>query len=214
MAEDPNTLMLFVRLALSFGMVLGLVGGVTWVLRRKGLLRPNAAAGAGGRLEVLDRKSVGKNASLVLARVGDTAVLLGVTGERIQVVSDRPGLDAAWRQADAAEWDEVADELDDHVLATTSDAGSDPVEQLREQLAATAATAAAQPNGALATHTPSRTRSRAAHPRTASRPASPRTSSTQTGGARRTGLPVAAPAAGRTRMSFIEALQELTVRRS
>lgn len=209
MAEDPNTLMLFLRLALSFGMVLGLVGGITWVLRRKGLLRPTAGAGAGGRLEVLDRKSVGKNASLVLARVGDTAVLLGVTGERIQVVSDQPGLDAAWRQAEAAGSTEApAAELADGAVASVDETG--PVEQLRAQLAATAA---ARPNAALAAHTPARARARATHPRTGTRAAAPR-STTTTGGARRTGLPMAAPAAGRTRMSFIEALQELTVRRS
>src|SRR5690606_13976478 len=93
-AADPNTLVLVLRLGLSFGMVLGLVAGVTWVLRRRGLLRPNAGHTAGGRLEGLDRKSLGKSSSLVLARVGDTAVLLGVTGERIEVLSDRPGLDA------------------------------------------------------------------------------------------------------------------------
>src|SRR5690606_3501079 len=108
-------------------------------LRRKGLLRPTAGAGAGGRLEVLDRKSLGKNASLVLARVGDTAVLLGVTGERIEVVSDRPGLDAAWRRAEAAvaEATTAAEPAeDDGVTATIAAAG--PVEQLRSQLAATA----------------------------------------------------------------------------
>jgi flagellar biogenesis protein FliO len=187
MADDPNTLMLFLRLALSFGMVLGLVGGITWVLRRKGLLRPTAGAGAGGRLEVLDRKSVGKNASLVLARVGDTAVLLGVSGDRIQVVSDRPGLDAAWRDADS----------------TTALA---EVTELAEQVQPVAATASA-PAATRPSARPALTLATA--PTTATAPMT-----TRTGGARRTGLPMAAPAAGRTRMSFIEALQELTVRRS
>lgn len=192
MADDPNTLMLFVRLGLSFGMVLGLVAGVTWVLRRRGLLRPNGGSNAGGRLEVLDRKSLGKTSSLVLARVGDTAVLLGVTGDRIQMLSDRPGLDAAWREPAPAEIDGA--EIDE-----TADADG-----AIDLLGAARATTAA--------HAPTRTRTAAHRRPTTNRPATADT--TRTGGARRTGLPMAAPAADRTRMSFIEALQELTVRRS
>lgn len=167
MADDPNTLMLFVRLALSLGMVLALVGGATWVLRRRGLLRPGGVAPS-GRLEVLDRKSVGKNASIVLARVGDQAMLLGVTGEHIELLSDREGLDAAWR-----------DEPTTAITTTTTNAPADTAVPITPRTAA---------------HT---------------RPTRP-----MTGGARRTGRPVTAPAVDRTRMSFIEALQELTVRRS
>jgi flagellar biosynthetic protein FliO len=146
-AEDPNTLMLFVRLALSLAMVLGLVGGITWLLRRRGLLRPAGVGASSGKLEILDRKALGKATSLVLARVGGQSLLLGVSGDRIEMLSDAPGLDAAWT--------------------------TEPT------------------------------------------PPTPFTETTHlTMGARRTGHPEAAPPAGRTRMNFIEALQELTVRRS
>lgn len=182
MAEDPNTLMLFLRLAMSFGIVLGLVGGVTWVLRRKGLLRPTAGSATHGRLEVLDRKSLGKSGSLVLARVGGKAMLLGVTGERIELLSDADGLDAAWRDQGAAA------SVEEPVLHTTQDASAQPS------------------TGSVVDLATARGRNMAGAAARAQRP--------MAGGARRTGLPMAAPAAGRTRMSFIEALQELTVRRS
>jgi flagellar biosynthetic protein FliO len=90
MAEDPGTLALLVRLTLSLGVVLGLVGAITWVLRRQGLLRPAEAHDDGGRLQIVDRKSLGRNSSLVVARFGGTTTLLGVTTERIQMLATMP----------------------------------------------------------------------------------------------------------------------------
>lgn len=175
MADDPNTLVLFLRLILSFGVVLALVCGLTWVLRRRGLLRPGGQVGTPGRLEILDRKSLGKTSSLVVARMGDQTLLLGVTGERIEVLSDAPGLAAP---------------------EAARPAGAE---------AARSATAPASPATAPASHGPISVR----HTNPAARAGTHRT-----GGTRRTGHPKAAPAVDRTRMSFIEALQELTVRRS
>lgn len=160
MAEDPNTFMLFLRLALSFATVLALVGALTWVLRRRGMLGIGGGADR-GRLEVLERKSLGKSSALVLARVGDRAVLLGVTGERIEMLCEAPDPDAPALEGAAALMAEPAPRP-------------------------TALTVPAA-------------RTRPMH---------------MTGGARRTGHPVADTSAGPTRMSFIEALQELTVRRS
>lgn len=175
MAEDPNTFVLLLRLVLSFGMVLALVGGATWMLRRRGLLRGVTGARPTGRLEVLDRKSLGKTSSIVLARVGGRPLLLGVTGQQIAVLSDAPDLDAAWRTQDGSATEAAVEPA----AATTT------VVPLRATGTGTAA----------ATSISTATRN-------------------MTGGARRTGRTTAAPTADRTRMSFVEALQELTIRRS
>ena len=157
MAEDTDTFVLLLRLVLSFGVVLAFVGAATWALRRRGLLRAVTGRRPTGRLEVLDRRSLGKSSSIVLARVGDRPLLLGVTGQQISVLSDAPDLDSAWRGQEATD----------------------------------------APRPAVAVR----------HARTAR-------ATNRTGGARRTGHPTAAPTAERTRMGFVEALQELTVRRS
>ena len=194
MAEAPSTLMLMVRLGVSLGLVLALVGAVTWVLRRRGLLRP-ANRGTDGRLEILDRKALGKRASLVVARVGGTAVLVGVTDTHISVLSEAPGIDAAWRDepVDAA-GEQPADELDPSAETTTESGESTVLETVQLQpldadvvgidLASLEATLAAT-----------------ARPTT---------------GARRTGLrgDSSPESTTTTRMSLVETLRELTVRRS
>lgn len=104
MADSPDTFVLMLRLGVSLGLVLALVGAVTWVLRRRGLLRGGVAAPT-DRLELIDRKSLGKRSSIVVARVGGVSVLLGVTDHQIgvlarldgagEVVTDAPSIDPA-----------------------------------------------------------------------------------------------------------------------
>ena len=187
---DTSTVALVLRLALSLGLILALVGGFTWVLRRKGLLRPGAAGGRGGRLEVLDRRALNKHASIVLARVGGTAVLLGVTEQRVQVLSSAEGLDAAW----------------DEIPELTTSSTPDPV----------AAVAAAAPTAGptATTNAPQVPAHPPIGPVPVPVPVAAATSGTAVLGARRTGLPVATTATPPARMSIVEALRELTVRRS
>lgn len=179
LVEAPNTFMLILRLVLSLGLVLALVGVVTWVLRRRGLLAPGGAKTSTGRLEVLDRKALTKHASLVVARVGGVAVLVGVTERQITVLSEAPGIDAAWNATPEAE------------LVAVEPARADPV------------AAGAVAESALDLELLMQLPSAAVH-------------AEQTTGARRTGLRVDADAAVTTSsgMSFVEALRELTVRRS
>ncbi|WP_255626093.1 FliO/MopB family protein [Dermatobacter hominis] len=195
---DTSTAALVLRLALSLGLVLALVGGFTWVLRRKGLLRPGAGGGRGGRLEVLDRRALNKHASIVLARVGGTAVLLGVTEERVQVLSAADGLDAAWQELPEAD---------------TTSAPIDPITTGQATGAPATAGHAGGPPVATTPPVP-------AHPPVGPVALAPTTlagatAGTPVMGARRTGLPVATtPATPPARMSIVEALRELTVRRS
>ncbi len=153
MADQPSTIFLLLRLGLSLGLVLALVGGITWVLRRRGLLAGGLGSKASGRLQVLDRKSLSKHASLVVAKVGDTSVLLGVTDQNVTVLSDSDGLISGWGTPAVSE------------PVSPAPAGADKITIM---------------------------------------------------GSRRTGTPVStqAVATDSTGMSFVEALRELTVRRS
>ncbi|MGB3412753.1 MAG: flagellar biosynthetic protein FliO [Microthrixaceae bacterium] len=175
MADQPSTFMLMLRLGLSLGLVLALVGGITWVLRRRGLLAGGLGGKSTGRLQILDRKSLNKHASLVVARVGDTSVLLGVTEQNVTVLSDSDGLGAGW-----------------YAPAGTAT----PHEQPAEIKPAEIKPAETEPAGIKPT---------------GSKPAE-----IKIVGARRTGTPVStkAVATDSTGMSFVEALRELTVRRS
>jgi flagellar biosynthetic protein FliO len=205
LVEAPNTMMLVLRLALSLGLVLALVGAVTWVLRRRGLLAPGGAKGATGRLEVLDRKTLNKHASLVVARVGDVAVLVGVTEQHITVLSEAPGIDAAWRAA--ADGEPAAALATDPAPQAEPEPGTEPATALMPPADFPADTVIdlerllQLPSAVPATGT--------------SATALPADTELDTE-ARRTGLRVDADAATATSsgMSFIEALRELTVRRS
>ncbi len=186
MADSPNTFMLLLRLGMSLGMVLALVGAVTWVLRRRGLLRTSAPGEASARLQVLDRKSLGKRASLVVASVGEVTVMLGVTDQQVNVLATAPGAGGTWTTTPAPD--------------TTLDVHAD---------------------AAAEEHLPVEDDPAAPAPRPV-RPA-PRCNTTPsalaagtTMGSRRTGTRVHAPSAGTepTGMSFVDALRELTVRKS
>ena len=210
LVESPNTMMLVLRLALSLGLVLALVGAVTWLLRRRGLLAPGGAKRSTGRLEILDRKPLSKHASLVVARVGGVAVLVGVTEQQVAILSDAPGIDAAWA---------VEDEDDGAVLPVTTflaesplatPAPGRPLPPADFPRATATATATATANGTIVAGSVLELE------RLMLLPSADSAGTDQIMETRRTGLRVDADAAITTSsgMSFVEALRELTVRRS
>ncbi|MDQ2678147.1 MAG: flagellar biosynthetic protein FliO [Actinomycetota bacterium] len=203
MADSPNTFMLLLRLGMSLGMVLAIVGAVTWVLRRRGLLRPSAAGEAPARLQVVDRKSLGKRASIVVASVGEVTVMLGVTDQQVNVLATAPGAGGTWVTAPAATDATVA-----HAPAATA------------ALAATAPDTTAADTTAGDTTAPALdatvVASQPVRPATRCSTAPSARATGMTMGTRRTGTRVQAPSAGTepTGMSFVDALRELTVRKS
>jgi flagellar protein FliO/FliZ len=90
---DTSTLDLVVRLVVSLGLVVGILLGAAWVLRRKGPL----ASGAGG-IQVLARHALGRGSTLQVVRVGDRALVLGVTDEHVSLLAS----------GDADEFDHLA----------------------------------------------------------------------------------------------------------
>lgn len=83
---------------LAVALVLALAYGCTRLLARRGALLPGG--GRGGRLRVLERLSLGREQSVVVAQIGAKRVLLGVTPAQITLLRELSGEEAAL-------WDEV-----------------------------------------------------------------------------------------------------------
>lgn len=83
---------------LAVALVLALAYGCTRLLARRGALLPGG--GRGGRLRVLERLSLGREQSVVVAQIGVKRVLLGVTPAQITLLRELSGEEAAL-------WDEV-----------------------------------------------------------------------------------------------------------
>jgi flagellar biosynthetic protein FliO len=82
---DGSVIGMLVRLVVSLGLVLGLMGGIAWVLKRRGPL-----SGAKGALPVLARQTLGRTASVQVVRIGSTdrALVLGVTDDHVTMLTE------------------------------------------------------------------------------------------------------------------------------
>ena len=89
---NTSTFELLIRLFLSLAVVIGLMVGVTTVLRRRGFagLAPNGPKRAvpGAQVEVLARKPLGRNASVAIVRAGGKSMVLGVTEAQVTLLGD------------------------------------------------------------------------------------------------------------------------------
>jgi len=87
-AQDPMAITNLWQLTLGMLLVLALIMGLAWVLKRTGRFQ----MAAGGSLRILGGLSMGARESVVLLQVGDTQLLLGVAPGRVQTlhVLDQP----------------------------------------------------------------------------------------------------------------------------
>jgi flagellar protein FliO/FliZ len=74
-------------LAMNLGIVLALLYGTLWLLRRLG---PAGLARHGRSLRVIESASLGQGRSLVVVEAGERRLLLGVTAQQISLVSELP----------------------------------------------------------------------------------------------------------------------------
>ena len=79
---DPVHLLL--RVASSLAAVLGLI----WLLSRGGRRRTGGRVAAAGRFTVVGRQSLGRHAGVAVVRVGDRALVLGVTEQSVQLLAE------------------------------------------------------------------------------------------------------------------------------
>jgi flagellar biogenesis protein FliO len=82
---DASLIGTLARLIVSLALVLGLMGGIAWMLKRRGPL-----AGAKGAFPVVARQQVGRAASVQAVRIGttDRALVIGVTEASVTLLAE------------------------------------------------------------------------------------------------------------------------------
>ena len=80
--QDPLAMTNLWQLTLGMIVVLGLIMGIAWLLKRSGRFQ----IAAGGGLRVLGGLSMGTRERVVLLQVGETQLLLGVAPGRVQTL--------------------------------------------------------------------------------------------------------------------------------
>lgn len=86
---SASTLMLFARLLLSLGVVIGLMWVAANVMRKRGFTGvAGRGAARGPQLELVARRPLGRNASIAVVRVGDRSIVVGVTDHQVTNLGD------------------------------------------------------------------------------------------------------------------------------
>ena len=78
-----NGVVLFVRVVVSLGIVLGLLWFAARMLRNRGIAPNVRKLAADARIEVIDRKGLSKNAAIAVVRVAGQHLIVGVTDHQI-----------------------------------------------------------------------------------------------------------------------------------
>ena len=204
MTDGTDTFLLLVRLVVSLGLILGMVGIAAWALRRRGVVA--RAGGAGAVVQVLDRRSLTKSAHVALVQVDGRRYVLGVTDQRVDLLH-APGGPAGHGAGDTPDASAGAP------VDLLADVSADSLGAAVRADAASHASAGGTERSTRRHGTPRRgRRTPALHADPAARTATDDT----TRRARRTGTSTAAgtTADGTARMGFVDAMRELTVRRS
>jgi len=87
--ESASTLMMFVRLLISLGVVIGLMWVAATVVRKRGFTghgmqrRPRGQKGPQVEVELVARKPLSKTASIAVVKIGGRSVVVGVTDHQI-----------------------------------------------------------------------------------------------------------------------------------
>jgi flagellar biogenesis protein FliO len=121
--DAPSTGELLVRLVFSLGIILGLLLLAAKVARRNGrtLRLPGIGAFGGKRSEpvinVIERTSLSKNASLAVVQVGDRTMVVGITDHEVSLLTDQ--VDLAVTTDDGYDDDDTDDATDEPVAGVT-----------------------------------------------------------------------------------------------
>ena len=88
--EGTSSIALVVRVIVSLGVVLALMAGAAAILRRNGVPGRGSAGGrrTPARVEVIARHGLGRASSVAVVRVGERALVLGVTEQQITLLAE------------------------------------------------------------------------------------------------------------------------------
>jgi len=86
--STAGTLALFARLLVSLGVVIGLMWFGARAVRRRGFGGLGASRGPGVHIDVLARRTLGRNASIAVVRAGEQALIIGITDQQVTKLGD------------------------------------------------------------------------------------------------------------------------------
>lgn len=86
-----NGVILFVRVAFSLGLVIGLMWLATRMMRNRGLAPKARKINDDARIEVVDRKGLSKNAAIAVVRVGGRHLVVGITDHQVTNLAEVDG---------------------------------------------------------------------------------------------------------------------------
>lgn len=86
--SGTSTIELFARLAVSLAVVIGLMVGLSALLRRRGMPMGTRRAAPVARVDILARRALGRNASIAVVRAGGKSMVLGVTEASITMLAE------------------------------------------------------------------------------------------------------------------------------
>jgi flagellar protein FliO/FliZ len=79
---------LLVRVVVSLGVVLAIMAGAAAVLRRSGVAGGRTPRRRAARVEVVARQALGRSSSVTVVRLGERAVVLGVTESSVNLLGE------------------------------------------------------------------------------------------------------------------------------
>jgi flagellar biosynthetic protein FliO len=88
--EATNYTFIIFRIVLSLVIIIALIFGVSWLIRKSGLAG-TSRIGGGGSMDVLEVLPLGQNRNVVLFRVMDTVYLCGQTASNISMLDKVEG---------------------------------------------------------------------------------------------------------------------------
>lgn len=91
MAPEVNAVELMVRLVASLGMVVAIILVIARAVRNRGGLNLGRSA-KGPKLDVLDRASLSRSASVAVVRVGGRGLIVGITDHTVTLLAEAPEL--------------------------------------------------------------------------------------------------------------------------
>ena len=86
--STAGTLALFARLLVSLGVVIGLMWFGARAVRRRGFGGLGTSRGPGVHIDVLARRTLGRNASIAVVRAGEQALIIGITDQQVTKLGD------------------------------------------------------------------------------------------------------------------------------
>jgi flagellar protein FliO/FliZ len=87
--STTSTLALFGRLIVSLGVVIGLMWFAARIIRKRGLGGVGSQSRRPGvQVDIVARRTLGRNSSIAVVRAGSQALVVGITEQRITKLAD------------------------------------------------------------------------------------------------------------------------------